>query len=156
MRAERCYTLNEETEIRVGNCFFTRDDLILMYIDSGMDVLSLAKSLHIGRPRMERILDKFNIPRNWHAELTPRHLRVLRFIKYFQTRNKRSPTNLEISKALRLSPGCTNYHLKKLKAHGYVDWKRYSSGTFKLTKKGEGWCRNAHTFNLFCLEEDEG
>lgn len=154
MKADRKHLINEFTEIQIGNCYFTKSDIQMMYIDSGMSIVEFGRNLGIGRIRAAHILEHFGIIKSWKGEMTPRRLRVIRFLSYFQRRYNRSPNLQEISRALRIPASSVCIHMKNLKKLGYVDWQRYKKGTFRLTEKGKRWCKDAHTFNLFGLEEN--
>lgn len=153
MRAERCYTLNEEKEIRVGNCFFTKVDITLMYIDGGKSIEELAKNLGVGRKKATKILNKFGIPKSQQAKMTPRRLRVLRYIAYHQQRYKRSPLIKEIADKL-LIPSCSVvYHIKKLIEFGYIAKQKHDR-EIKITEKGRRWCKHTTVFNIHERKEE--
>lgn len=152
MRANRSYTLNEKTEVRIGNCIFTKMDITLMYIDGGKNIEELADALGVGRRKANKILGKFEIPKSQHAEMTPRRLRVLRYIAYHKQKYKRSPLVKEIADKL-LIPSCSVvYHMDKLMKFGYVKKQKYAR-EIEITEKGKEWCKNTKVFNI---QEREG
>lgn len=54
--------------------------------------------------------------------MTPRRLRVLRYIQSYRQKHGVSPTLSEIADALDVAVSNIHFHLTKLKNQGYLDW----------------------------------
>lgn len=123
MKAIRSLTkLNELTEVRIGNCIFSKNDIEKMYIDQGLSIQELAERLETSVWRANQILEKFGIPKNWNQNLTPRRLRVLRYIIWHQKKYRKSPSLSEISRKLDIPVSCVHFHMRNLKRLGYLEW----------------------------------
>lgn len=143
--------LNEETEIQIGDCYFSDNDIRMIFIDQGNSIEGLAKRIGVGRRKANKILDKFNIPKSWTNEMTPRRLRVLRYIAYHQQKYNKNPSIKEIANKL-LIPSCSVvYHVNKLVEYEFLIKKKYQR-EMTITPKGKRWCKNANAFNISSLE----
>lgn len=153
MQFRRCRHLNEFTEVKIKQCVFSRDDILMMYIDRGGSIEELGTVLGIGRKRANKLLDKFNVPKSQVAEMSPRRLRVLRYVAFHQKKYNNSPTIKEIAEKLELPPCTVVYHIQKLNYLGFLQKKKHHR-PITITDKGRRWCGNADAFVISGVEEE--
>lgn len=134
-------------EVKIGNCVFAKKDILMMYVDAGESIEGLAKRLGVGVFLSKRILNYFDIPTSWKGEITPRRLRILRYIRYHQRKHKKAPNLSQIGRAVGIPPSCVYFHIQNLKKLGYVEKTKKIS----LTQKGKEVCGDANTFNIFSM-----
>lgn len=137
--------INEKTEVAKGRMVFSKMDIEMMFIDRGCTTLELAEELGVGRHKVYKILKNAGINSSQHSELTPRRLRILKYIKYYQIKNKCSPTIKEIADAVALKSCVIVYHIKRLQENGFLIKEKRKQDIF-ITEKGNAHCGDVSIF----------
>lgn len=143
-----------ENEIKIQRCILSKNDIEMMFVDRALSVGDLADELGYGIKKTNKLLARLGINKSWYErEITPRRLRVLKYIAYHQNKYNASPSVKEIAKNLAI-PSCTVvYHINILKEFGYVDKQKYKK-EIVVTEKGKVWCKNVDTFGVSLLVKD--
>lgn len=146
--------LNENLEVLIDNRVLSKNDVLLMYVDKGMGIKELGENLGCGYKKANKILDKFQIPKNQHEEMTPRRMRVLRYVAYHQGKYKESPLIKDIALKLGLSSRSVVYHIQKMHDFGFLKKKKHEREII-ITRKGLEWCTHTELFNVSEKFEEE-